>query len=257
MSLLAKPNDGIRGCYPSLEFVPDVSLILGKRGIGKTFFVINDIYARVLDETEDIFVIADLTNTNNEYLQITDKIYSLEDLEHICKHLDNPERKHVKKLLIIDVYSKEVFFNNKLINLSCLTYELNLKIVIVKSSSVGLSPHLRTNIKWVILGNESCTAEIKRNYDLFGGQFKTYEYFENHYEIIQGLEFMVIDMSCTELKLNFVKAAKQLKLKKSISPNINITNKSQNEIKEIIGEVNTLIDQLVGLRNRLKKLDKN
>jgi hypothetical protein len=252
MTELHKTTDGVRGCYPLLEFVPDVSLILGKRGIGKSFFVINDIYPRVSDEIEDIFVIADLTNT--EYLQITDKIYSLEDLEHICRYLDSPERKHVKKLLIIDNYSKEVFSNNKLINLSCLTYELNLKIIFVKSSSVGLSPHLRTNIKWVLFGNESCISEIKRNYDLFGGQFKNYEYFTEHYNIIGGWEFMAVDITQNEPYINFVKAGKQVKLKKIFTPKIEISEES--ELNTLISEVNSTINQLVGIRNKLKAMKK-
>ncbi len=246
-------TDGVRGCYPSLEFEPDVSLILGKRGSGKTFFVINDIYPRISDEIEDIFVISDLTNT--EYLQITDKIYSLEDLEHISKHIDSPERKKVKKLLIIDTYSKEVFSsNNKLIDLSYVAYGLNLKIILVKSSSVGLSPYLRNNIKWVLFGNESNTGEIKRNYDLFGGQFKNYDNFANHYNIFKGWEFMVNDLASSKLSLNFVKAGKQVKLKKICSPKIEINEES--ELNGLISEINTTINQLVGIRNKIKTMRK-
>ncbi len=245
-------TDGVRGCYPSLEFEPDVSLILGKRGSGKTFFVINDIYARISDEIEDIFVIAN--QSDSEYLQITDTIYTIDHLDNIIKYLDNPERKSVKKLLIIDTHSKDILSNNKLINIASITYSLNLKIVLVNNSSSGISPHLRANIRWVLFGNESYTCEIKRNYDLFGGQFKNYENFTNHYDIFKGWEFMVNDLASSKLSLNFVKAGKQVKLKKICSPKIEINEES--ELNGLISEINTTINQLVGIRNKLKTIRK-
>ncbi len=255
MKTQTKPNDEIRGCYSSLKFVADVSLILGKRGSGKTFFVINDIYARISDEIEDIFVVSNTNTTDSEYLQITNKIYSTDDIEYIIKYLSDTKRSQVKKLLIIDIQCKDIY--NNLIELVTYHTHINLKIIMVNSTSVGIPPHLRCRIKWLLFGNESCTSEIKRNYDLFGRQFINYDNFENHYDIIQGQEFMVLDLANTELKLKIVKAAKQLKLKKITSPEISIQDNKSNEIKEIIGEVNILIDQLVGIRNRLKKLDKN
>ncbi len=245
-------TDGVRGCYPSLEFEPDVSLILGKRGSGKTFFVINDIYPRISDEIEDIFVISDLTNT--EYLQITDTVYLPEHMDNICKYLDNLERKEVKKLLIIDDHTNKIFRSNGLLNLACVCSEINLKIVIISSCASGISPHLRSRIRWILFGNEYNTGEIKRNYDLFGGQFINYDNFVNHYDIIKGWEFIVNDLASSKLSLNFVKAGKQLKLKKICSPKIEINEES--ELNGLISEINTTINQLVGIRNKLKIMRK-
>lgn len=247
-------TDGVRGCYPSLEFSPDVTLILGKRGVGKSFFVINDIYPRISDEIEDIFVITNQSNT--EYLQITDTIYSIEHLDNISKYLDNLEKKNVPKLLIIDDYTNKILQSNKLLNLACVCQDINLKIIIINQCSAGISPHLRTRIRLVLFGNETNLNEIKRNYDIFGlNHFKDLKYFEEHYNIIQGHEFMVMDQCTTNLQLNFVKASKQIKLKKIPSPKIEISEES--DLNSLIIEVNSTINQLVAIRNKLKSMKKS
>ncbi len=250
-------NDGIGGCYPSLNFVPDLTLILGKRGSGKTFFVINDIFTRISDEIDDVFIISNSSIPHSEYLQITDRIYSIEHLDKIHRYVTDPNRKLKNKLLIVDVSNKDIYFNNRLIDLSSCCHHINLKMILVNSSSVGIPPHLRYNIKWILFGNESCTSEIKRNFDLFGSKFGNYDNFENHYDIIKGWEFMVLDHGSISEKVNLkiVKSGKQLKLKCIQSPQIDTTIDKSNETKEIIEEVNILIDQLVKIRNRLKKLD--
>ncbi len=247
-------NDGVRGCYPSLEFIPDVSLILGKRNSGKTFFVINDIYPRISDEIADIFVIGNPSST--EYTQITDTIYLSEHLDSICQYLDNTERKNIPKLLIIDDYSNKILQNHKLLNLACVCTDINLKIVIISSCISGLSPHLRSRIRWVLFGNETNSNEIKRNYDIFGqNHFKDLKFFEEHYDIIQGQEFMVMDQGTTNLQLNFVRASKQIKLKKINSPKIEFSEES--DLNSLITEVNNTINQLVGIRNKLKSMKKS
>ncbi len=244
-------NDGVRGCYPSLEFVPDVSLILGKGSSGKTFFVINDIYPRISDEIVDVFVITNPSNT--DYLQITDKVYLPEHMDNICKYLDNLERKEVKKLLIIDDHTNKIFRTNGLLNLACVCSEINLKIVIISSCASGISPHLRSRIRWVLFGNETNSNEIKRNYDIFSlNHFKDLKFFEEHYDIIKGREFMVMDQCTSELKLNFVRASKQIKLKKIPSSKIEISEET--DINSLITEVNNTINQLVGIRNKLKQM---
>ncbi len=229
------------------------SLVLGKRATGKTFFVLNDIYPRISDEIEDIFVISE--PVDEQYKKITNNIYSVNKLDQIIKSYDNLEKKYSKKLLIVDISDyRNLNKNNKFSNLVSIHTHINLNIILILQSSVGMDPITRNSINNLYMAYESSNGEIKRNYEYFGKSYPDFKSFSDSIEYIQGQEFL--HMKYPDKPAQYMRAHKQIKLKYIQSDELE-DSEDIPELNEVVSEINQLINQLVGIRNRLKVLKKN
>lgn len=245
-------SNGTSGDCLSLKVNSIFSLVLGKKATGKTFFVLNDIYPRISDEIEDIFVISE--PTDEQYKKITNNIYSINKLDQIIQSYDNSEKRNIKKLLIVDIPDyKSLNKSNKFSNLVSIHTHINLNIILVLQSSIGMDPITRNSIDNLYMAYEACNSEIKRNYEYFGKTYPDLKSFADSVEYIQGQEFL--HMKYPDKPAQYMRAHKQIKLKYIQSVELDDSQEIP-EINEILSEVNELINNLVGIRNRLKILRK-
>ena len=250
MNSCTESNDANGGCQSSLaqcsdKFHSEFYVLSGKGYCGKTFFIINDIYVKMSDDIEQMFIISE----NKEYLNICDKLYSLEHLNSICKFIKKNKFKQIDqidqtnqsnqagqsnqnnqaKLLIIDKITDSKIFSNELFrNILFQRKSLNLSIIISMPNGIGIPPEIRSTIDTLLLGLETNTSQIKRIYEHYiSSHFKNYTEFEKTMMLVSNQEFMKISNNIIETW--YVKAHKQLKLKKISSPIIELSDHSLNQ----------------------------
>jgi len=236
-------------------------LIIGKRTSGKTNFIINNIYSKISNEIDNIYIFT-ASHNYKFYEKITDLFYDIKDLNLIlCDLFKEYKDKKTKTLVIFDNVINNIKFykSNELMELFYNARHYEITLIATMEYPLGITPDLQLNFDYVITAQENFHSNIQRLYEDYFGFYPTLNIFKKVLECLEVHEFLVLRVGYKN-KVGIEKTLTDSNYKFIASKNIDeikrlINEKKFLEAKTIIKELNETIDNLVGIRDRLKKLD--
>jgi hypothetical protein len=236
-------------------------LIIGKRATGKTNFIINNIYSKISNEIDNIYIFT-ASHNYKYYEKITDLFYDIKDVNLVLGDLIKEyKNKKTKTLVIFDNVINNIKFykNNELMELFYNARHYEITLIATMEYPLGITPDLRLNFDYVITAQENFHSNIQRLYEHYFGFYQTLNIFKEVLECLKVYEFLVLQVGYKN-KVGIEKTLTDSNYKFIASKNIDeikiiINEKKFLEAKTIIKELNETIDNLVGIRDRLKKLD--
>ena len=284
---MCSKNDLSSGCSESFsvnnvdtnsnfQFKPlTTTLIAGKRGCGKTTFIINKIYRDICKTIDNLYVFTVGESNKVLYQQITNKIFELDDFTYIyssiTKNKEKNKHNNAKHLFIFDDVSLELNEHKKILReliFNALSH--NITVVLGFQQVPRLDFAAKDQIDYYVMSNDynNCynNSKFKSLYDSYFSIFPTLKEFEIFYSSLQSHDFIVLNKNVTTKKLSDIVSIQKAELfdtHNKILVDITqqfeeIKNEStSNEQKLILEELNETIDKLVNLRCRLKKIIKN
>ncbi len=236
-------------------------LIIGKRSSGKTNFIINNIYSKICNQIDNIYIFT-ASHNYKYYEKITDLFYDIKDVNLILSDLFKEcKDKKIKTLVIFDNVINNIKFykSNELMELFYNARHNGITLIVTMEYPLGITPDLRLNFDYVIVAKEYIHSNIQRLYEHYFGFYQTLNIFKEILECLEVYEFLVLQVGYKN-KVGIEKTLINSNYKFIASKNMDETKRIINEkkileAKTIIKELNETIDNLVGIRDRLKKLD--
>lgn len=179
----------------------------------------------------------------------------------MCDLFKDCKAKKTKPLVIFDnVINNIKFYKSKeLMDLFFNARNYGITLIATMEYPLGITPDLRLNFDYVITAQENFHSNIQRLYEHYFGFYTSLNIFKEVLECLEVYEFLVlrngyknkvgIEKTLTNSNYKFIASKNMDEIKRLIN------EKKFLEAKSIINELNETIDNLVGIRDRLKKLD--
>jgi hypothetical protein len=251
-----------------------ITFIVGRRGCGKTSFIINKIYRDICHTIDNLYVVSTKSAINEHrlYQQITNNIFDTDDFEYVFSSIIKKSKENQNNLLIFDsacLYESK----NKNILEKIIPFLHQYKLTIIVSLST-LMPYKKYKdcIDHCIFSVSDLLyskSDIKSAYDLFFGIFPNLNDFINFLEkgnkgqyynfVISNKTAMTnnIDDAVFITRTELYDAHKKILFDRTLETTELKEKFIFDEQQLILKEFNDTIEKLITLRNRLKKVMKN
>lgn len=196
--------------------------IIGKRGTGKTFVIVNILQEMYNNDNTTDFVIFAHDANKHMYIDVGIRIVHNEYNPDILKQIFYRQMLCKKKLVIVlddcfydknDKNIRELMFNGR---------HHNISTIVGASYPLGFGPEIRTNFDFVMLLKEDIISNKKRLYDYYCGMFPSFDSFIKTFDSsTNDYGTLVIKMHPKEKTLNnYIKTYKAvsscIKIKSSL-----------------------------------------
>jgi hypothetical protein len=234
-------------------YLNKITLVMGGRCCGKTTFVINEIYQKIMNSIDNVFVVTN--DKSNEYMKITNKTYTSKNLSDICYGLMKDTGRSRKLLIIddaVDTFEKiesflELFYNTK---------HHDTTMIITCQGDNLLKPALRQQLSnCFVRANGHNISEIKRIREHYFGMISHVEILK---KVFSDLEpFCFLGVTNDELVVCTAHVSDDITYRK-IENSIVLEKKIiQDDIDATIISLTKNIEELIAIRNGLKSLRKD
>jgi len=232
------------------------TIIIGQRGSGKTLLALYEIYGKVQGNIDELCLICPkLSHCMDEYSKYIDKIYNIEDLASNVSINRTSGRKY---MIIID--GCDYYINNKMIEeLIMCNSNMDTTIVVLLQSSI-LNIYTRDKIHNVLVAHEYNNTQIKRMYEHYFGIFPKLNMFRDIIQHLSSYEFLfannISDSINIQDRVGYIKSNMDVKLEeksKNLNNDTGLLIISNQNNAELIGRISACIDELIDIRNQLKR----
>lgn len=232
----------------------DITLILGKKGTGKTTLVLHHLLNTITPKIDTLLIIS---NDKESYHHITNNVFASKQLSYILNFFKNklPTFQPLnKKLIIID----ELDCGNVVLeDFLKICKDYNYGVILI-SQLENTNMLIRNKIDNVIFAKETNNLCIKRYYDRYFKDCDINQEFKNTITNLNQNEFIFVKNN-NILKLNAELG--DLNYKFELSPS-DINNLMQedivkmDDIKLLVEKINILNNEIINLKARLNKLER-
>lgn len=232
----------------------DITLILGKKGTGKTTLVLHHLLNMLLPKIDSLLIIS---NDKESYHHITNNVFSTKNLSYLLNFIKNKLQTFQplnRKLIIIDELDNGNFILEDFLKI-CKDYNYG---VILISQLENTNMLIRNKIDNVIFAKENNNLCIKRYYDRYFKDCDKFQEFKNTIINLNDNEFIYVkNNNITKLKAEL----EELDYKFELSPS-DINNLMQEEVvrvddfKLLTEKINILNNEIMNLKARLNKLER-
>lgn len=232
-------------------FLNKTTLILGHKATGKSVLARWGIYRCIQEEIHKLYIVSG-SGLLDEYKQMTDKVFDADDFWYIAQQIKKDKDK--KFLLIDDCLYQNSRFTKELADFIINGRHYNTTIVIISQVLPSFfNPHIRANINNTIIARERVQSLLKKYYDqFFSSSFNNFKLFETSVSNLMDYEFL-----CTTFKqIGTVRteiAWSGSNPLRFIATPISIPAEQPDDQTDIVKQLTGIIDQLVALRNQLKR----
>lgn len=264
MSSISDSSGGLRetliNCDVNYELKKHY-LIIGKRDCGKTNFIINNLYEEMCKKIENIYLFTKKENFKY-YEKMTDKICDIKNIDLILTEVLKYDggSKITNNLVIIDDISIN-FKNNTIVDLFLNARNYGTTLIVSCHYALGIPPDVRVQFDYIITAHDDNHSNIQRLYEHYYGFYPTLKMFNEVLNCLEQYEFLVLQLRYKKNRVSVQKTKIQSEYK-FIESKHNIEEIEKNALvkkfkdaKNIINELNFTIDNLVSIRDRLKKLN--
>jgi hypothetical protein len=233
------------------------TLIIGKRGMGKTTFVIHEIYRQLCHRIDNVYVILPDGCARNVYDVVTNKTYKYQDLPTIVRHIKANRTQNT--LIIIehagdsDIERLEAF-KEVVLNGRC----MNITMVMTVQYSM-FSSGIRGNFDNIISARDNNQSWLKRLYEHYYGIFPSFPIFNAFVQILPEYTFLCVINTSHSTKIDDIIGWYKADITTDIiyrPSDLSIIEKNpldtQPQSAILIHRINQVIDELVAIRNQLK-----
>ena len=255
-------NDGTLNSLSIKKFeLYHSTIIFGDTQNEKTSFIINKIYGDLCYELDELFVISD--KENSDYYKITDKIFKYGDLSSILSTIKN-ERNNGFQKNIMPIIDSEFQLCDIFNEITYKGRHYGITLVVSSYFRYGFNIGLCANIDNVVITSCQCISQQKRLYEYFFGHINDFSTFRN---LIKNKENNVnLLFNNVTKSINYIptlnnndKILISNNDKILISNNYKLINVDCEDtfIKKTQNKISNIINELVELRNELKKYNIN
>lgn len=231
------------------------TLIIGKRGCGKSTAVVNIVSFLKIKENTNICIVFSSTEKYTKFytnsispIKLYDE-FTEESLNSILKNQSEKIGNCVKNkikipelILIIDDCDpfkmlksdsfQELMFNGR---------HYHISVILTMQFPMTLSPSIRCNMDYVFLTNDCMISNKKKLYDYYAGMFPTFSSFNSCLDTLENYCFLAIkncvdsqfENKVTKFKPNLnltCNTQEPINVKNNAQESINIKNNTQNDI---------------------------
>jgi len=248
--------------YTTEDFKNKASLIVGKRGVGKTTLAKN-----IISLTKpDSVVVSGMKDIKGEMNDMSyTKLSPKKDfMEQVNKIVNEKNRGHTLIWIRdMDIFDSGIFKTKTFRNILMNHKLLNLSMIVEIQIGISLTPILRTNFDWIFLAREDYINSQKKNYEHYIGSYPSYSSYKKVNDSLTQFDFLMIKtISFSHLVRDSVSKIRTKQLPPFVNLNVLklpkediIDPKKQNEIKELKNKVIEIRKKLSEVIDRLEVLE--
>jgi hypothetical protein len=232
----------------------------------ETNICLDHAYRKISDKIDNIFIITTPTRNDDtgelivpdRYKRITNKVYSIDDFKLIIS------QKVSRPLMIIDCINKQNVRDAIIVDFIFHHRHKGWALIFIMPFPFGISPEMRANFDYVLVGKEDFISVQKKLYEHYFGIYPNFAIFKQVFDSLDKNEHFIIvqkgDQTCDRVRYSKLKKTDTLKFIKGIDliGNVShvITNNGE-DLKSIIEELNVAIDKMSEIRRKLRGIIKN
>ena len=183
-------------------YKPNASLIIGKRGVGKTVLtkdIINNLN-KIHNFDKTVLFTYDKSKCEFNNVNIVDE-YSSATLKNIIEQQKNIDSKPVLLIFNDCIYSNKINNDDNFKQILINGRHLKLYSIVIIQYPLGFKPEIRINFDFIYFFKDEYIANCRRAYDHYFGILPSYSDFDTFIKSLVDYESIVLDNFNNSLKI--------------------------------------------------------